>query len=137
MSITKKDAGQKPKTCEEVPIPSPSGYKLEFQFPNLWENRIAEKLRVLAAFVPVDDENTILYLRVYHGFLTLPLIRTFFGKLMSSFNLIVAHQDRRVVETQMPKTTGLKIGENLFQGDKPIIEYRRRRAELQKAAAEE
>jgi phenylpropionate dioxygenase-like ring-hydroxylating dioxygenase large terminal subunit len=124
------DNGQKPQTCEEVPIPSPNGYKIEFQFPNLWENRIAEKLRVLAAFVPVDGENTILYLRIYHGFLTLPVVRTLFGALMSRFNLKVAHEDRRIVETQVPKVTGLKIGENLFQGDKPIIEYRRRRQEL-------
>jgi phenylpropionate dioxygenase-like ring-hydroxylating dioxygenase large terminal subunit len=130
------DEGQKPRSCEEVPIPSPTGYKIEFQFPNLWENRIAEKLRVLAAFVPVDEENTILYLRAYHGFMTLPLVRTLFGALISRFNLAVAHQDRRVVETQVPKASGLKIGENLFQGDRPIIEYRKKRQELQTKAGE-
>jgi phenylpropionate dioxygenase-like ring-hydroxylating dioxygenase large terminal subunit len=129
------DKGQKPKTCEEVQIPSPSGYRIEFQFPNLWENRIAEKLRVLAAFVPVDADNTILYLRIYHGFLTLPVVRTLFGSLMSRFNLKVAHEDRRIVETQIPKATALKMRENLFQGDRPIVEYRKRRQELIEEAA--
>jgi phenylpropionate dioxygenase-like ring-hydroxylating dioxygenase large terminal subunit len=128
------DTGQKPLGCDEVAIPSPSGYKIEFQFPNLWENRIAEKLRVLAAFVPVDEEHTLLYLRIYHGFLTWPLVRGLFGALMSRFNVAVAHQDRRVVETQTPKPSSLKGGENLFQGDKPIVEYRKRRQQLLDAA---
>jgi hypothetical protein len=46
------------------------------------------------------------------------------------FNLLIAHQDRRVVVTQQPKPSGLKIGEKLIQGDRPIVEYRRRRQEL-------
>ena len=45
-------------------------------------------------------------------------------------NKYILHQDRRVVLTQMPKKTDLKMGENLIQGDKPIIEYRKRRAFL-------
>lgn len=129
------DSGQKPKKPDEVPMPSPSGYKIEFRFPNLWENRIAGKMRVLAAFAPVDAENTLLYLRIYQGFMTWPLVRAFMGWMISKFNLVVAHQDRRVVETQVPKASGLRIGENLFQGDKPIMEYRRRRQELIEAAS--
>ena len=46
------------------------------------------------------------------------------------FNLRIAHQDRRVVVTQHPKHSGLKIGERLIQGDRPIVEYRRRRQQL-------
>jgi hypothetical protein len=46
------------------------------------------------------------------------------------FNLRIAHQDRRVVVTQEPKASGLTIGEKLIQGDRPIVEYRRRRQEL-------
>jgi hypothetical protein len=51
------------------------------------------------------------------------------------FNLIIAHQDRRVVETQVPKASGLRIGEKLAQGDHPIVAYRRRRQELMEQAA--
>lgn len=130
-----KDIGQAPKKPSEVPIPSPSGYKIEFQFPNLWENRIADKVRVLAAFVPVDAENTLLYLRFYQAFATIPVLGRLIALAAMPFNLIVAHQDRRIVQTQIPLASGLGIGENLFQGDYPIVEYRRRRRELQDRAA--
>lgn len=124
------DQGQKPKKPGEVPAPSPSGYKIEFLFPNLWENRIADQVRVLAAFVPIDDENTMLYLRFYQAFATIPVIGKLIALAAMPFNLYVAHQDRRVVETQRPKASGLSIGENLFQGDHPIIEYRKKREAL-------
>jgi len=125
------DTGQKPKKPGQVQIPSPNGYKIEFLYPNLWENRIGDKIRVLAAFVPVDSENTLLYLRFYQAFALIPVLGTLIAKAVMPFNVYVAHQDRRVVETQEPKASGLEIGENLFQGDMPIIEYRKRRKELQ------
>ncbi len=124
------DSGQKPRRPDEVPIPSPNDYKIEFQFPNLWENRIADKVRVLAAFVPVDEGHTLLYLRFYQGFARLPLIRNLVAKMAMPFNSYVAHQDRRIVETQVPKASALKMEENLFQGDRPIVEFRRKRQEL-------
>jgi phenylpropionate dioxygenase-like ring-hydroxylating dioxygenase large terminal subunit len=43
-------------------------------------------------------------------------------------------QFRRVVVTQQPKASALQIGEQLFQADRPIIEYRRRRQELMEKA---
>jgi hypothetical protein len=46
------------------------------------------------------------------------------------FNVLVAHQDRRVVETHQPQPSGLRIGEKMIQGDWPIVEYRRRREQL-------
>jgi len=46
----------------------------------------------------------------------------------------VAHQDRPVVVTQEPKPSGLRIGEKLIQGGRPIVEYRRRREALIEAA---
>ncbi len=62
----------------------------------------------VAAFVPVDGEHTLLYLRFYQRFLRLPLL----GGL-------VAHQDRRVVRTQRPKPSALRGDEQLVQGDRP------------------
>ena len=50
------------------------------------------------------------------------------------FNRIVLHQDRRVVQTQVPKASGLSIGEDLVQGDGPIAAYRMRRQDLIEAA---
>ena len=126
------DTGQQPRKPAEISPPYPA-FHLDFIFPNLWQNWIAPKVRVGAAFVPVDAEHTLLYLRFYQKFLPGP-----FGKLVARLampmNLRIAHQDRRVVQTQQPKASGLKIGENLVQGDGPVAEYRRGRQELMDAA---
>jgi hypothetical protein len=51
----------------------------------------------------------------------------YIGKI---FSVIILRQDKRVVITQIPKKSGLKINERLITGDKPIIEYRKHRQEL-------
>jgi phenylpropionate dioxygenase-like ring-hydroxylating dioxygenase large terminal subunit len=129
------DDGTLPLKPEQMPTPDPvKDFKLEFIFPNLWQNYIGEKVRVMVAFVPVDQENTILYLRFYQKFMRVPVLGKLITRLSTPFNLIITHQDRRVVVTQQPKASGLKIGEQLFQADRPIIEYRRRRQELMEQA---
>jgi hypothetical protein len=62
-------------------------------------------------------------------------VRDIVNRLSMPFNATIAHQDRRIVETQMPKRTDLRMGEKLIQGDSPIIAYRRRRQELIDAAS--
>jgi phenylpropionate dioxygenase-like ring-hydroxylating dioxygenase large terminal subunit len=127
--------GTAPVKPEQFPPPDPEhGVKLEFIFPNLWQNHINEKVRILAAFIPVDRDNTILYLRFYQKFLRTPLLRGLVTRLAMPFNLVVAHQDRRVVVTHQPRVSGLQIGEQLFPADRPIVEYRRRRQELMEKA---
>ncbi len=125
------DDGTPAKKPSEVPVPpQDNDFKLELIMPNLWENRISDKVRIVAAFVPVDDERTVLYLRTYQKIARLPLLRSLIGFLFGRMNLVIAHQDRRVVETQRPKASRLRGGEMLIQGDLPIIAYRRRREEL-------
>jgi phenylpropionate dioxygenase-like ring-hydroxylating dioxygenase large terminal subunit len=127
--------GTPPLKPEQMPSPDPvKDFKLEFIFPNLWQNYISEKIRVMVAFVPVDEENTILYLRFYQRFMRVPVLGKLITRLSAPFNLIITHQDRRVVVTQQPKASALQIGEQLFQADRPIIEYRRRRQELMEKA---
>ena len=129
------DDGTPPLKPEQMPTPDPvKDFKLEFIFPNLWQNYIDEKVRVMVAFVPVDQENTILYLRFYQRFVRVPVLRDLIARLSTPFNFIITHQDRRVVVTQQPKASALQIGEQLFQADRPIIEYRRRRQELMEKA---
>jgi len=129
------DDGTPPLKPEQMPTPDAvKDFKLEFIFPNLWQNYIDEKVRVMVAFVPVDQENTILYLRFYQKFMRVPVLRELITRLSTPFNLIITHQDRRVVVTQQPKASALQIGEQLFQADRPIIEYRRRRQELMEKA---
>jgi phenylpropionate dioxygenase-like ring-hydroxylating dioxygenase large terminal subunit len=126
------DDGSKRRTSEEVPVPNPnSDFKLEFIFPNLWENYISSKVRVLAAFVPVDETHTLMYLRFYQSFMKVPLLKQLVSWLGGKTNLYIAHQDRRVVETQIPKAPGEGTGETLFPGDLPIMEYRKMRSKAQ------
>lgn len=128
------DDGRPRRSTEEVPAPDPNRrYWLEFRFPNLWQNRIGEKLRIVGAFVPVDGERTLLYLRGYQAFMKVPLLKGLVNFLICRMNLFVAHQDRRVVNTQLPKGDGTGAGETLFPGDRPIMEYRKLRLMARKA----
>ena len=129
------DDGTPPRKPDEVPVPpKDKDFKLELIMPNLWENRISEKLRIVAAFVPVDEDQTLLYLRTYQRFFRIPFFRGLFNRIMCRSNIFIAHQDRRVVQTQVPKRSSLRGGEQLFQGDLPIIEYRKKRNEMLSAA---
>lgn len=125
------DDGTPPRRSSELSRKPHGSQHLEFIFPNLWQNYISEKISIVAAFVPVDDEHTLLYLRFYQKFLHLPGLGKVIARLAMPSNVYIAHEDRRVVVTQQPKASGLKIGEILIQGDLPIIEYRRKRAALQ------
>jgi phenylpropionate dioxygenase-like ring-hydroxylating dioxygenase large terminal subunit len=127
------DDGRPPRKASEL---SSAGqrFRLEFIFPNLWQNYISPDVRVVAAFVPVDGENCILYLRFYQKFLSVPLLSQLVNRLAMPFNVYIAHQDRRVVETQQPKRSMLRMDEKLIQADNPIIAYRRRREALIAAA---
>jgi len=135
--FNRADDGKPPRKPHDL-LPKPAtSQHLEFIFPNLWQNYISDKVRILAAFVPVDEEHTLLYLRFYQKFPSLPILGKFFASLAMPLNVYIAHEDRRVVVTQMPKASGLKIGEILIQGDLPIIEYRRKRLALQKSVSPE
>jgi len=131
----KVDDGSKPRTPKEVPVPDPDReYRLECILPNMWENNIGAKVRVLGLFVPVDETHTLLYLRFYEDFLHVPLLKDLVLWAACRFDIIVAHQDRRVVNTQLPKGDGTGKGELLIQGDYPIMEFRKKRIELRKRA---
>ncbi|MCH3943329.1 MAG: aromatic ring-hydroxylating dioxygenase subunit alpha [Atopobiaceae bacterium] len=128
------DEGQAPLRPDEVENPERL-FSLQLQMPNIWQNRISEKLRVMAAFAPIDDEHTMIYLRFYQKFMGIPVMRQAVNGLGNVANRTILHQDRRVVLTQLPKRTELRMGENLVQGDLPIIEFRRKREELMRKPA--
>lgn len=59
------------------------------------------------------------------------VLSTIINRLSNISNRYILHQDRRVVIRQIPIKTSLHMHENLIQGDAPIIEYRKRRSQLQ------
>jgi phenylpropionate dioxygenase-like ring-hydroxylating dioxygenase large terminal subunit len=126
------DEGQRPEKPGEV-ADYEKLFHLQFQMPNIWQNIISDKVRIFAAFVPVDEENTRIYLRFYQSFLRVPVLRELVGAMSNITNRIIFHQDRRVVLTQLPKKSEFRMKENLVQSDLPILEYRKRRDELRQA----
>lgn len=121
------DIGQMPRKPAECVI-KPT--YLRFLFPNIWMNHISDKIKVIIYFAPVDDENTILYIRFYckvTGFKPLNALIAYLGKYG---NKAVERQDKRIVITQKPKASSFKSNEKLVPGDAPIVQYRRIRDEL-------
>ena len=119
--------GRGPKPPAECVIKDTN---LNFIFPNIWLNHISSKIKVLIYFAPVDDENTILYIRFYCKLTKIKALNgliAFSGKFA---NKIVERQDKRVVITQTPKASSYKSGEKLLVGDGPIIQYRKIRDDL-------
>ena len=128
------DQGQPPRKPGDYTEPPGEPHRLRFIYPNVWENRISDDVRVTVAFAPIDDENTLMYLRFYQRFLKTPGLRHAVNWLGAQMNNYIANEDRFIVETQRPYRTDLRMGEKLVPGDAPIIAYRRHRADLIAAA---
>lgn len=126
------DSGQRALRPDEMKEPVRQGVFISFLFPNLWQNHIMDSFRIVVAFAPVDDANTLFYLRTYQKMIKVPVLKELFSLVNRYFNRIVLHQDRRVVETHQPMATQFRMNENLIPGDHPVILYRKRRDELQK-----
>lgn len=103
-------------------------FRIKLQLPNTWQNLISKKVRIFVAFVPVDEHHTKIYLRFYQKFMPNRLGKIISG-ISNQFNKIILHQDRRVVLTQRPDRSQLKMDEKLIPGDLPIIEYRKKLAQ--------
>lgn len=122
------DRGQKPLKPSEMPEPTRRPL-IQFYFPNLWQNWLSDRFLVFLIFAPIDETNTLLYLRQYHT-LRLPVLRQLFEFFGNLGNLTILNQDKRVVITQRPPRPDLGLGEILIPGDHPIIQYRKRRRAL-------
>jgi phenylpropionate dioxygenase-like ring-hydroxylating dioxygenase large terminal subunit len=117
------DRGQKPKKAAELPKPDRRAF-LQFRFGNMWQNWISDDLRIVIAFAPIDDENTMMYIRYYH-MMRIPILRQLYGWIGSLANLAIERQDKRVVITERPHRPDLGNGEILIPGDNPIVLYRK------------
>lgn len=132
----RKDDGSPPRKAEDLPERDTPAM-LTFQFPNLWQNRLGDDMRVVAAFVPIDDNNTKIYLRLYQRMVKFPIARQIFHFFADIGNRVILNQDRRVVLTQVPKKTKLKkMGEILLPGDRGVLMYRTHRQALKENAGQ-
>lgn len=123
------DDGTPARKPQDIPEPHFPAF-VNFNFPNIWQLRIQDNQRIFVAFAPIDDSNTLLYVRSYQRFIRAPILSKFVNWLGKLGNRVIVRQDKRVVITQEPKKTALKMGENLVQGDRPIVAYRQRREQL-------
>lgn len=124
------DDGERVAQGEESIGVDEKASRLEFLYPNIWHNVIADKVSVFAAFAPIDEENTMIYLRFYQKFLNVPVMTSVVNWLGKQFSKIVLRQDKRVVVTQIPLESAFVMDEKLIPGDAPIIAYRQYRDEL-------
>ena len=131
--FNESDEGQKPKRASQLTEPPVRPFMIQFCFPNLWLNWLGSDMFVVIAFAPIDDQNTMMYIRNYHR-VRIPLLRQLVGWLGNLGNLVIERQDRRVVVTQRPFRPDLDSGEVLIPGDGPIVTYRKRRRALIEAA---
>jgi len=125
-----KEKNQIPLDADKLPVPDEDRFHLQFKFPNIWQNWISKNLRVFISFTPVDEDNTILYLRSYQNFIRIPIIRQLVNFIIRIFDNKILMQDRKVVITQIPKKSELKMGEKLIKADGPILKYREIRERL-------
>ena len=130
------DDGTPPRQPEDLPEPNRPPF-LVFNFPNLWQNRISDDMRITAAFVPIDEENSLIYIRNWQRFLRVPVLREVANAINNLASIYILHQDRRVVLRQWPKKTSLKkMGEKITASDRAILMYRTQRFKLKTEAGQ-
>jgi phenylpropionate dioxygenase-like ring-hydroxylating dioxygenase large terminal subunit len=127
---SRKEDGKPARKASELTEPFRPPF-LHFRFPHLWQNHISDDFRITVYFTPIDEGNTIMYTRYYQRMVKVPLLGWFVAWLSSIFSISILHQDKRVVEKQLPIKSDLKMGEKLISADQPIILYRRIRKALQ------
>ena len=122
-AITRVEDGIPARRPNEMQVPDrhPS---LRFRFPNLWMNWISNDFRIFVSFTPIDDENMLFYLRYYQRFVRIPVLSKIAAWASAISSRVILNQDKRVVITQKPKKTELKMNEKLIPADQPIILYR-------------
>ncbi len=98
-----------------------------FKFPNIWSLQIvAGRFYQFIAFVPVDHENTLLYVRAYQRFVTIPGARKLLGLILNIQSQKILQQDKRVVTSHPRHASTLDTDEKLYPSDNGIAWFRRR-----------
>ena len=99
--------------------------RLELVAPNLWRNRLGDKVNIVMVFAAIDEGTTRAYVRFYQRIVPLPVLGDLVCWLSRWPNAFILGQDRRVVTSQHPAPARLRNGEQLVKSDAPIIWFRR------------
>lgn len=103
---------------------------VQIVYPGLWMQWLSPKMLIMIAAVPIDENNTRLYLRSSQGLVTLPVL----GWLLSGFRHLLDRlalwQDREIVFSQTPNSSDNIKDENLLRADQPIALYRKMRKQF-------
>jgi len=118
----------------ELPAPDiqPSLY---FNFPNVWQIRLSEKLRIVNLIAPVDDEHVVIYSRTYQNITRIGLLGRALTGVSNLFNRYTLSEDYVVSSSQRPKKSDLNIGEHFIPADRPIALYLQHRRNLIRAGS--
>lgn len=103
---------------------------LELKFPGVWRLKITPDFYQFIAFVPVNAETTLYYLRHYRRW-RVPLLNGLISRAMSFSNQIILNQDKRVVCEQRPINTAEADHEHLIGADRAVAQFRRMIKHLQ------
>ncbi len=125
-----RDEGQAPRSQSELAeaaVDKEPG--LSFLFPGVWLLNISPSLKNFIGFVPINDQKTRYYLRVYHRIQN-PVLAKIFEALIGLSNRFILSQDERVVVTQTPMDSADAHEDRLIGADRAIIQFRRLHSRL-------
>lgn len=98
----------------------------EFHYPNVWQLHISNKMVQTLMFVPVDEQNTLIYARAYHRYTQIPVLRELIAWVSAHLaNPYILAQDEKVVLTQEPRDVRDCTDEHLFPSDRAILTFRK------------
>ncbi len=101
------------------------GSYFNFKFGNIWLlNILSGKFLQFLAFVPIDENNTKLYVRTYHNFVTIPFIIPFINFVLNIQSQVILNQDKGVVISQKPLNSITATSEKLYVSDNGIKHFR-------------
>jgi hypothetical protein len=95
---------------------------------------LGDKNRIVNVIAPVEDGRFVIYARTYVHMNVPPAVGRMIAQVTNVFHRYILSEDYAVIRSQMPKVSGLDIGERFIPADRPIAIYLQHRRELIEAA---
>ena len=106
-------------------------------YPNMALLYLHPKFLTVFAAVPIDDENSRIYLRSAQGFVRWPIIGWLFSQIKHWADMGALWQDKKPLFSVRPIRTEDAKGEVLMEFDPHVVEYRKmRQSKLQAIRAQ-